>query len=59
VNVITEIAPDTCRDCKGSGRNGTLGGYPLTCRLCDGFGSVALTYGHWQEAGHDGQDGHD
>ena len=35
-----------CRDCHGAGRNGTIGGYALVCRACDGrgFGFVAVAY---------------
>lgn len=43
------IAPMTCPDCKGTGRNGFIGPYALVCRLCFGLGHRMLDYAH---AGH-------
>lgn len=35
-----------CRDCQGSGWNGSLGGYALVCRPCGGQGRIARAWAH-------------
>jgi hypothetical protein len=45
--VVSEYAPGDCKDCGGSGRNGTLCGYAVVCRYCLGRGQVSAQYGHW------------
>jgi len=40
MNSHTLIIQVTCKDCQGTGRNGTLDGADLTCRLCWGRGTT-------------------
>jgi hypothetical protein len=46
MNVWSALAPARCPDCQGTGRNGTIGGYALVCRLCYGVGERMLTFAH-------------
>lgn len=45
------LAVTRCRECGGTGRNGTLGGYALLCRACDGTGHRMVLYRAVHETG--------
>lgn len=40
----TFIVGVKCKDCRGTGYNGSIGGYPAVCRVCRGDGIELVTY---------------